>query len=122
MRRAIVAVLALVMTLPLAAAPKTIIVPYGKSVKVNKLTITFTELVQESRCARTVTCVWAGVGEIRLRVKKGSKSQSILLSTREPKKATVFGRTIELLDLEPYPEKPGEPHDPKLYRAKLAVD
>ena len=120
MRHTIVAALVLVMALPLAAAPATVVVPYGKSVKVNKLTITFAELAQDSRCPRTVTCIWAGAAEIRLRVKKGSKSETILLSTHKPTKATAFGSTIELLDLQPYPEEPGK-HDRRVYRAKLAV-
>ncbi|HWW62715.1 MAG TPA: hypothetical protein VN181_15175 [Thermoanaerobaculia bacterium] len=112
--------LALVMALPLAAAPKTIEVPYGKAVKVNKLTITFAELAQESRCPRTVTCIWAGEATIRLVVRKGSKSQAVLLSTHKPTTATAFGCTIELVDLTPYPEEPGK-HDARAYRAKLTV-
>jgi len=84
------------------------------------LTITFAELVQESRCPKTVTCIWAGEADIRLRVKKGSKSETIVLSTHKPTTATAFGHTIELVDLTPYPEEPGK-HDARAYRAKLAV-
>jgi len=108
------------MALPLAAAPKSVEIAYGKSARACGLTITFAELIQESRCPKTVTCVWAGVGEIRIVVKKGRKSESLKISTREAQ-AKAFGHTLTLASLDPYPEEPGT-RDPKEYRATITVE
>ena len=117
-----VSVLVFVLACRSAASSGTVVVSYDKAVKIAGLTIAFTEVVQDSRCPRAVDCVWAGAAEIRVVVAKGSTSESLLLSTRSPEnKGHAFGRTIELVELEPYPDEPGQ-RDPHVYRAKLAVD
>lgn len=70
------------------------------------LKVTFTELVEDSRCPEGVTCIWAGNGKIKVTLKKGGhKSVSFELNTMtEPKSFAYQGYEVTLVKLAPYPK------------------
>lgn len=70
------------------------------------LSITFVELIEDSRCPEGVDCIWAGNGEITLFLKKGRHKSVIfkLNTTSEPKSFTYQGYEISLVKLAPYPK------------------
>lgn len=75
-------------------------------VKEAGLKVTFTELVEDSRCPEGVNCIWAGNGKIKVTLKRGRhKSVSFELNTMtEPKSFTYQGYDITLVKLAPYPK------------------
>jgi hypothetical protein len=77
------------------------------TIKEAGLTITFVELVEDSRCPEGVDCIWAGNGEVTLLVKKRGLYKSVLFelnTTSEPKSFTYQGYEIALVKLAPYPK------------------
>lgn len=76
-------------------------------VKEAGMKLTFTALVEDSRCPEGVDCIWAGNGKISLTVKKGRhKSVSFdLNTTTEPRSFVYQGFEITLVKLAPYPKK-----------------
>jgi hypothetical protein len=97
---------------------------YGDEAETDGVTIRFAEIVAESRCPRSVTCVWAGDAEIRLLLMKGDERQSLRLHTagtaEMPSSASAMGLRIELVELVPYPETP-ERIPSNSYRVRLKV-
>jgi hypothetical protein len=99
---------------------------YGQSANIagTPLKIRFAELAEESRCPRSVVCAWAGNAKIRLEVTANGRTDSVFLNTAGnppfPREATVFGYTIRLIDVLPYPEEPKE-KDPTGYSARLQI-
>lgn len=92
------------------------------------LQITFQEMTEDSRCPSNVTCIWRGRAVASFKVAKNNgESVSISLTdyerpTLEPKEsAAVFGHTIRLLEVTPWPESPNviQPGD---YSVKIRVD
>jgi hypothetical protein len=71
------------------------------------LKISFSAVVEDSRCPKGVDCIWAGNGKIMLKVSVGGgKATPLELSTNlEPRQASFHGYTIKLLSLDPYPQK-----------------
>jgi hypothetical protein len=71
-------------------------------------TIGFSEVVTDSRCPTSVTCVWAGDGAIELFVRRsGSVMRDTLHTLLDPASVTHEGLTIQLTELVPYPSDPG---------------
>lgn len=92
----------------------------GKSVYVKgaRLTIKFVEVVEDSRCPRDVTCIWAGNAKVKLLVSKGkNRSQEVELNSGiEPTAVTVFGFELSLKELTPYPDTSNPSRDaPKAF-------
>jgi hypothetical protein len=75
------------------------------SVDRGKLRISFAELIEDSRCPKGTTCVWAGEGKIKIGVKKaGSNETFVELSTMNGRNTVAFGPyQISLIDLKPRP-------------------
>lgn len=68
--------------------------------------ITFTAVTEDSRCPKSVTCVWEGQGIVELEVVgvDGQKTQ-IQLNTNPPDNTMVTTQyEIQLVDLMPYPQ------------------
>ena len=103
---------------------ESFVLGYGEEAGIDGVTIRFAEVVAESRCPRSVTCVWAGDAEIRLLVMKDDQRQSLLLHTsgspEMPKAGSALGVELELIELQPYPETP-ERISSNRYRAELKV-
>ena len=74
----------------------------GESVTVGDLRLTFRSVEADSRCPVDAVCVWAGDGEIALKIEQGSKAAvAALHTTLEPKKTEWDGYTIALVSLSP---------------------
>jgi hypothetical protein len=113
---------------PRAALGKPVTLAIGQSVMLNDalVTITFTEVSEDSRCPTKVNCVWTGRATVNLRVQaNGEPAQNIMLSTiHSPEKTNVAeagGYRIEMTDVQPYPETPDNPISPERYRVTLTV-
>lgn len=83
------------------------------------LRISLRGVPEDSRCPTGVQCVWAGRARVRLRVDSANYQRSIDLRT-DSASAVVFGHTITLDSLVPYP-KSGQTIAPKDYRAWVRV-
>lgn len=99
---------------------------YGQTAVVeNVMQIRFVELVSDSRCPRTVQCVWAGNAEIRLEIEADGRAEVHTLNTnatlQAPNEVTAFGHRVRLVELAPYPETPAEPERSR-YMARLVVN
>lgn len=89
--------------------------------------IEFASLVDDSRCPRSVICVWEGVAEVEVRLTTPEGTTEVFslftfssLAGEFPPVRTVAGLEIELVALDPYPADPG-PDDPNDYTLTLAV-
>jgi hypothetical protein len=93
----------------------------GESIAVGDLRLTFRGVEGDSRCPTDAVCVWAGDGEIALKIEQGSKAaMAALHTTLEPKKTEWNGYTISLVSLTPAP-KASTPTNPSDYRAEVLV-
>lgn len=98
--------------------------PVGKSASVSgtPTRIMFKQVRVDSRCPRSVVCVWAGDASIELTVsREGSPSATALLRLNSPtQEAQVSGLLIRFVGLAPYPETP-QPSASRQYVAELVV-
>ena len=71
----------------------------------SKITVRFTELVEDSRCPKGTNCVWAGEGKIKIQVSKaGEKSEIFEVSTSDQRDTATFaGYRLRLIGLKPQP-------------------
>ncbi len=92
-------------------------IPLGETIDVDDVKISFIEVLEDSRCPRTVECIWAGRARVKVNVQEvGSDAVS---------KEVIFGQikqdevknllllqlddfAIKAVNVTPYPEKPGE--------------
>ena len=67
--------------------------------------IKFVEMVEDSRCAEDVQCVWAGNAKLRIEVRggRGGRQAFELNSTTAPTSVRYNGYEIKLVDLTPHP-------------------
>lgn len=101
----------------LEEAADSIPVPFGKTVTVDRLLLTFTDVPQDSRCPTRVVCVWAGDATVSAGVTLtctratpacGVPEELLTLHTNlEPHAGTYAGMEIRLLALTPAPEESG---------------
>lgn len=91
----------------------------------NQLTLTFLQVVEDSRCPTHVDCIQAGQARISLQViQPGKTAETFELNSNPPLNQTPFtyqGYTIELLELVPYPTDPGFDITSTPYQASLRV-
>jgi len=67
------------------------------------LSITFLQVIGDSRCASDVTCVWAGMVSLKFKVSKDQQNE-ITLNTHDNNTAAIFDKyQIQLIDVKPYP-------------------
>jgi hypothetical protein len=93
----------------------------GETITVGELRLTFRGVEADSRCPIDAVCVWAGDGEIALKIEQGSKAAVAALHTMlEPKKTEWNGYTISLVTLTPV-RTASTPTDAAAYRAQLLV-
>lgn len=100
----------------------------GESRKLTQsdFSIKFIEVENEGRCPSGATCVWEGDAAAKFEVSAGGRSQSMTLHTNRgrpdlmPNKLKVFGRTISLAKLAPYPGE-GVASERDAYVATLSV-
>lgn len=89
----------------------TIQLTYGQTFTLlpDNMQVRFDSVTQDSRCPLDVECVWAGMAEVKLWFEQDQVEQTGLLNTMDdPGSITVFGKTVHLIDVTPYPQTPGE--------------
>ncbi|WP_116693942.1 hypothetical protein [Marixanthomonas spongiae] len=59
---------------PLKTPKIAIKVPLGETVEIDGHSVTFSEVVEDSRCPTSVTCVWQGRVKIKVKVEKKGKA------------------------------------------------
>ena len=101
----------------LGQAADSIPVPYGKTVTVDRILLTFADVPQESRCPTHVVCVWAGDATVSAGVTltctrstpacEVPEMQLNLHTNLEPHAGVYAGMEIRLIALRPAPEVPG---------------
>lgn len=94
----------------------------------DNVTVTFTRMMNDSRCPADVICIWPGLAIIRVDVSTHSQNTPLLLpipgQVRTPyrwNRLEAAGFYITLLQLDPYPTR----HDqsrPPAYEALLAIE
>ncbi len=88
------------------------------------LSVTFADVIEDSRCPTGVECVWQGRAVVKLAVGLPTGDTSVLLTSQagDAKLArdTVGGYIIELLEVAPYPVHT-EPIEEEEYRISLLV-
>ncbi|HKI45547.1 MAG TPA: hypothetical protein VKA08_09485 [Balneolales bacterium] len=83
-------------------------VKFGQQVLIRSeaLTVKLDSVTDDSRCPKNSECFWAGNARIVLEVNGNS---SLALNTYlEPKEAVFHNYQFKLVDLQPYPEMPGQ--------------
>ncbi len=66
------------------------------------ISITFEEVISDSRCPLDVLCIWAGNAEVAFTFTKENRTRRFTLNTGlEPSEIQLFGYKIKLLDLKP---------------------
>lgn len=64
------------------------------------LSITFNELLEDSRCPKGVTCFWAGNAKVALQI---NEHEATLNSNLEPRQTTIYSYQVALISVSPYP-------------------
>ena len=103
--------------------------PAGMSVAVSgtDLVLTFSRVVEDSRCPTQVSCFWTGRAVVDVEVKVGNAAAQTITFDTNPAPSelldtiTVNGYTIHLQSLDPYPEHPDNPIPFEAYTATLVV-
>jgi hypothetical protein len=108
-----------------AASSRTIVVAPGTSARVDgtPLSITLEAIVDDSRCAEGVTCIWAGdVGaRISIGADRATPEEATLHLMVAPHDVTHGDVRITLVSVTPYP-KADQKIDPESYRATFRID
>src|SRR5262245_40888783 len=80
----------------------------GESAKASAegLNVEFDSVVEDSRCPKGVSCIWAGNAKVLLKVKtEGGKQADVALNTNaNPKSSRYLDYELSLKELKPYPE------------------
>ena len=87
--------------------------------------ITFDAVPEDSRCPRGAVCIWEGRAVIKLTIENREACHEIFLETPNSQQSqgpavNLFGRTIKLLLVAPYPNATHQITD-KEYRIVLVV-
>jgi len=103
----------------------TIVLQAGTSSQVSSdVRVSFSQVIEDSRCPASVQCAWEGNGAIRLDVTTGNGVQSITLNTASgtafPHEASVGGYTFTLEQLNPQ-RQTADPVPMQQYRATIRV-
>ena len=68
------------------------------------ISVTFQKVLEDSRCPIDVTCIWAGLAEVSLRVAVSGNERELSLSTSPPDNSAVFENyTFWLIRVRPVP-------------------
>ena len=93
----------------------TIDLSYGESVARKDITLKFTEVIEDSRCPTSTTCIWAGRARINIEVTFNGKTETKTLifgATRPGETANMQlysgdGMSITAVSLAPHPDQSG---------------
>lgn len=95
----------------------------GQTIQAEKLTVTFSNVTEDSRCPSDVRCVWAGrvVVEFTAKIPNGNGTIEMTPNTRYPPKAGFGGYRLVLYDVNPYPSVK-DPIKREAYSVTMAVE
>ncbi|WP_077346096.1 hypothetical protein [Algoriphagus sp. A40] len=87
-------------------------IPFGRTVThcTEPISVTFLDLISDSRCPIGATCIWAGMVEVRISVNLNGQEEVFNLSSapnfgnKVPNIQTIEGYSVELVDLKPFPD------------------
>ena len=84
--------------------------------------VKFLSVIEDSRCPEGTNCIWAGVGRMKIRLRKAGKpAEEFELDTNQMDKSITFeGHQIKLVTLTPYP-KSGSAIKPAAYSATITI-
>ena len=87
------------------------------------LTLTFVQVLEESRCPAGVQCIWEGNARVGVKAEKRPSPPATLelnTSGRYAREATYQGYTVQLLEVVPHPAQ-GQTLQATDYCAKLKI-
>ena len=103
----------------------TVTLGLGKSVSVSgaDASLSFDELVEDSRCPTGVTCIWAGDAVVRIGITAGGASSKHTLHTNSQfaREAEQSGVRVVLVSVTPYPTADAAPRRDD-YRVTLSIE
>ncbi|HLV92201.1 MAG TPA: hypothetical protein VKX34_03680 [Aequorivita sp.] len=87
-------------------------VPLGKTLEANGVSVKFLEVVEDSRCPKDVSCIWAGRAIVKAEVTSNGKTEEKILifgevKSRETPNTTLFNSkefSLKGITLNPYPD------------------
>lgn len=107
------------------SGPKQVTIRIGETAVVNHLEITFTRVLEDSRCPVDVTCVWEGNAKVELEVgvvnSDAPTIQLVLNTATEPRYGDAYGQRITLTAVRPDPVSTA-PIPPETYEVRLKVE
>jgi hypothetical protein len=73
------------------------------------LWLRFIQVVDDSRCPASVTCVWGGDGAVLIEVAplNGDSKESVLHTHVDPRSLPLGRAELRVVKLDPYPATPG---------------
>lgn len=73
------------------------------------LWLRFIQVVDDSRCPASVSCVWSGDGAVLIEVAplNGDSKESVLHTDVDPRSLPLGRAELRLVKLDPYPATPG---------------
>ncbi|GAA5520380.1 hypothetical protein LQ318_01520 [Aliifodinibius salicampi] len=94
-------------------------IEFGKQITIPEegISLQFSDVLEDSRCPKGVTCVWAGNAEIVIQLNDAEANLNTYL---EPKQTNIHEYKVQLLSLNPYPKYNVELEN-KDYSAKLLI-
>jgi len=106
--------------------PMKIVLAIGQSAKApnTDITVSFEEVVEDSRCPTGVRCIWAGEAVVKISIKTANGSPSsytLHTDSQSAREAEHGGYRVQLLAVTPYPsgDTPIRSED---YRVTLSVE
>ncbi len=111
---------------PAIQPDQPVVLAVGDSAQIDGDTLTFSSVLEDSRCPSQVSCAWSGraVLQFRLDTADGQRHDFQLITKHGPAKTTQAvqaGHVFELQGLEPYPETPDRTIPQRNYRATVTV-
>lgn len=108
---------------------ETFVLQYGETRMLsgqNQFSITFTSLLDDSRCPANSICVWAGQARVKIEINEAFEIIEKELTSganleNQTSKINTGHYTIELLKVIPYPEKEGMSIDVSDYAIQLVI-
>jgi len=97
---------------------------FGESLQLanDDLTVTFTEVLEDSRCPQGAQCIWEGQARIQLTLNDDQTVELIDHTGEGPEaRDTVDNYVFTLLDVQPYPVE-GDTIAKEEYKIELQVD
>lgn len=100
----------------------------GETISLHGTQITFSEVLEDSRCPREVQCVWAGRARVKITIAmdgEDASSRELIFGTKREGESSNYSVSevdeyhYEAIGLSPYPQLPGEELDYSLLVKKV---